>query len=94
MVKSKLLPRSGSVGLRQLNAIHKKGHKVLKVFFSSKSNCKISLKIYMQIINGKWVKVFKNGPSKICGRQPLKNLKLYGLPKHFPFDLDTELKER
>ena len=23
----------------------------------------------------KWVKVFKNGPSKICGRQPLKNLK-------------------
>ena len=21
----------------------------------------------------KWVKVFKNGPSKICGRQPLKN---------------------
>ena len=22
-----------------------------------------------------WVKVFKNGPSKICGKQPLKNLK-------------------
>ena len=22
----------------------------------------------------KWVKVFKNGPSKTCGRQPLKNL--------------------
>ena len=22
-----------------------------------------------------WVKVFKNGPSKISGRQPLKNLK-------------------
>ena len=22
-----------------------------------------------------WVQVFKNGPSKICGRQPLKNLK-------------------
>ena len=22
-----------------------------------------------------WVKVFKNGPSKICGRQPVKNLK-------------------
>ena len=21
-----------------------------------------------------WVKVIKNGPSKICGRQPLKNL--------------------
>ena len=28
-----------------------------------------------------WNKVFKNGPSKICGRQPLKNLKGYGLPK-------------
>ena len=27
----------------------------------------------------KWEKVFKNGPSKICGRQPLKNLKEYGL---------------
>ena len=25
--------------------------------------------------------VFKNGPSKICGRQPLKNLKWYGLSK-------------
>ena len=23
----------------------------------------------------KWDKVFKNGPSKICGRQPLKSLK-------------------
>ena len=29
----------------------------------------------------KWDKVFKNGPSKIFGRQPLKNLKGYGLPK-------------
>ena len=26
-----------------------------------------------------WVKVFKNGPSKICGWQPLRNLKWYGL---------------
>ena len=25
-------------------------------------------------------KVFKNGQSKICGRQPFKNLKGYGLP--------------
>ena len=22
-----------------------------------------------------WIKVFKNRPSKICGRQPLKNMK-------------------
>ena len=27
----------------------------------------------------KWDKVVKNGPSKICGRHPLKNLKGYGL---------------
>ena len=26
-------------------------------------------------------KIFTNGPSKICGRQPLKNLKGYGLRK-------------
>ena len=30
---------------------------------------------------GKWDKVFKSGPSKICGRQPLKSLKGYGLLK-------------
>ena len=29
----------------------------------------------------KWYKAFKNGPSKICGRQVLKNLKGYGLLK-------------
>ena len=29
-----------------------------------------------------WNKVFKNGPSKICGKQPLKNLKGYGLLSH------------
>ena len=26
-----------------------------------------------------WIKVFKNGPSKICRRQHLKNMKWYGL---------------
>ena len=26
-----------------------------------------------------WGKVFKNGPSKICGRHPLKKFKEYGL---------------
>ena len=30
---------------------------------------------------GIWDKVFKNEPSKICGRQPFKNLKWYGLLK-------------
>ena len=29
----------------------------------------------------KWDKVFKSGLSKFCGRQPLKNLKGYGLLK-------------
>ena len=28
-----------------------------------------------------WDKVFKSGLSKFCGRQPLKNLKRYGLPQ-------------
>ena len=31
-----------------------------------------------------WNKVFRNGRSKICGRQPLKNLKWYG-PYLFKF---------
>ena len=35
-----------------------------------------------------WKKVFKNGPSKICGRQPLKNLKGYGQV----FDVDRLAK--
>ena len=28
-----------------------------------------------------WDKVFKDGPSRICGRQSLKNLKGYGVLK-------------
>ena len=28
-----------------------------------------------------WDNIFKSGPSKICGRQPLKSLKGYGQPK-------------
>ena len=30
-------------------------------------------------------KVFKNGPSKICGRQPLKNVTWYFVPNVFAF---------
>ena len=30
----------------------------------------------------KWDKVFNNRPTKICGRQPLKNFKGYGLLNH------------
>ena len=29
--------------------------------------------------DNRWQKAFKNGPSKICGRRPLNNLKGYGL---------------
>ena len=37
--------------------------------------------LYLSEFNNNWDKVFKNGPSKICGRPPLKNLMRYGLPK-------------
>ena len=33
----------------------------------------------------KWDKAFNSGPSKICGRQPLINLKGYGLLKRTIF---------
>ena len=32
-----------------------------------------------KLLRNIWDKVFKNGPSKVCRRQPLKNLKGYGL---------------
>ena len=43
------------------------------------------VKVFSEEINI-WDKVFKNGPNKFCGRQPLKNLKGHGLPKadHIP----------
>ena len=34
-----------------------------------------------------WVKVFKNGPSRICGIQPSKKLKWYGLLKQSAYCL-------
>ena len=37
--------------------------------------------VYLSEFNNNWGKVFKNGPSKICGKPPLKNLMGYGLPK-------------
>ena len=36
---------------------------------------------YISIHNFTWVKGFKNGPTKICWRHPLKYLKWYGLLK-------------
>ena len=35
-------------------------------------------------------KVFKNEPSKICERQPLKNLKWHGLPKQYYTETNKE----
>ena len=34
----------------------------------------ISFSICISDFTNKWDKIFKNGPSEICGRQPLKNL--------------------
>ena len=48
---------------------------------------KVFVKIYRSIstpdvmAGDNWDKVLKNGPSKICGKQPLKNLMGYGLLK-------------
>ena len=36
---------------------------------------------FYNIMCYKWDKVFKNGPSKTCERQSLKNMKRYGLLK-------------
>ena len=42
---------------------------------------KVSFNSILKIKHNKWDKAFKNGPNKICGRQPLKNLKWYGQAK-------------
>ena len=39
----------------------------------------VAMKLVANSLNFIWDKVFKNGPGKICGRQPLKNLKGHGL---------------
>ena len=43
----------------------------------------VQIEIFERILNRlngiKWDRVYKNGPSKICGRQPIRNLKEYGL---------------
>ena len=47
-----------------------------------------SIKLFCNFLYFIWDKVFTNGRSKICGREPLKNLKwcsLLGRPYHFKF---------
>ena len=58
-----------------------------KLYYSSPNGFQLLhwvLKSYFSVHNSLlrkfiWDKVFKNWPSKICGRQPLKNLKWYSL---------------
>ena len=58
MAKSKLPPRSGSLALRQLNPIHKKGRKSLKFFlkpmlrFYTPKNVRKPLYVFMGCGNG------------------------------------------
>ena len=53
---------------RNLEFVRLSLYSFLKDFFSR----------YLTNLNSyKWDKVFKSGPGKICGRQPLKNLKGY-----------------
>ena len=54
--------------------------KYLVVLYSFTHKCIEKVKDKTQLVcakiligESKWDKVFKNGPSKICGRQPLKN---------------------
>ena len=44
----------------------------------------ISVTKYRQILKIKWDKVFTSGPSKICGRQPLKNCTSSNLENFVP----------
>ena len=53
---------------------------IMEQFTLKDGNLILKLKTKMKDLrNINWDKVFKNGPSKICGRRPLKNLKEYGL---------------
>ena len=48
---------------------------------SGKTNEGYLRKLLPEVAVHKWGKVFKSGLHKICGRQCLKNLKVYGLLK-------------
>ena len=46
---------------------------------SMKSGMDVIIYSSYSVVNSIWISVFKNGPSKMCGTQLLKNLKWYGL---------------
>ena len=53
-----------------------RGNTIPILFDDAKGQSTDSTNVKVKVI---WDKVFKNGQSKICGRQPLKNLKRYGM---------------
>ena len=53
---------------------------LLTIWFKMKRKTDLQTS-WCQLISIIWDKVFKSGPSKICGRQALNNLKGYGLCK-------------
>ena len=57
-----MIPTKGIIEVLVVHVILQKRNKIIRME-------KFSLKKSRNI----WDKVFKNGPSKICGRQPLKN---------------------
>ena len=45
---------------------------LVNIAISSNVNIEFDVALFLAILMIMWVKVFKNGPSIICGRQPLK----------------------
>ena len=65
-----------------------KFNQTLSVILTDDSSAALCYSTVLISCVNKCVKVFKNGLKKICGRQPLKILKWYGLPSrpyHFKF---------
>ena len=53
-------------------------HKIFKVCLAIFQRKRVNLCI-KALISRIWGKIFKSGPSKVCGRQRLNNMKWYGL---------------
>ena len=62
---------------------HALGHEYILIFyltlFAKFTHFIPVIALHFFSLGNKWDKVFKNGPSKICERQPLKNMMWYGL---------------
>ena len=64
--------RAQTVSRMAMSPSHDKNDELMSILQSAKEDLKKEKKMKV-----KWDKVFKNGPNKIFGRQPLKNLKGY-----------------